>query len=577
MASGPTGGLKDTIPPLCLESNPASGTVNVKEGKLTLYFDEYISLSNPSKNVIISPTQTTPPIVKGIGRKVSVELKDSLLPNTTYTVDFGKSIVDYNESNAAEQFFFCFSTGPTLDSMSISGTVLDANTLTPKKEVYVGVYSNLSDTIFAKEKMERIAMTDADGKFILRNLAVKPYRIYALADANANNYFDLPTEALAFQLGTIQPAMEEHAVADTFYNDSMQVSKIEQRIERRFYPDSLVLLMYNEEVRQQLFVKQERREADKLSLYFKNYNKLMPELVPLNFKKKDWAVVEPSITMDTITYWVKDTTLAKMDTLLFVMNYKKYDSTNVLIPATDTLAFSYIDPMAKKPKKKKKQEPKEKFLDVESFTSVLEWDENPILIWNRPVVSFGKEQCRIQEKKDSTWKNVDFTVEPKQGSAGRSFLFKLQVNPEYRYQLIIDSAKVQSINGLHNDRISWPLRRRSDDDYVKLVIHTKNAPANAVVEVLVGKAVRDKVRLNEKGDAVFDKILPAECTIRMFEDKNGDGRWTTGEYAKQRLPEPVYYFNKTVSLKSGWDQEEDWDVTELPLPQQAPKSEKKKK
>ena len=258
MASGPTGGLKDTIPPLCLESNPASGTVNVKEGKLTLYFDEYISLSNPSKNVIISPTQTTPPIVKGIGRKVSVELKDSLLPNTTYTVDFGKSIVDYNESNAAEQFFFCFSTGPTLDSMSISGTVLDANTLTPKKEVYVGVYSNLSDTIFAKEKMERIAMTDADGKFILRNLAVKPYRIYALADANANNYFDLPTEALAFQLGTIQPAMEEHAVADTFYNDSMQVSKIEQRIERRFYPDSLVLLMYNEEVRQQLFVKQER-------------------------------------------------------------------------------------------------------------------------------------------------------------------------------------------------------------------------------------------------------------------------------------------------------------------------------
>ena len=576
MASGPTGGLKDTISPVCLESNPKLGAVNVKESKVTLYFDEYISLSNPSKNVIVSPTQTTPPIVKGIGRKVSVELKDSLLPNTTYTIDFGKSIVDFNESNPAEQFSFCFSTGPTLDSMSVEGTVLDARTLTPKKEVYVGLYSNLSDTIFAKEKMERIAMTDADGKFILRNLEVKPYRIYALADANANNYFDLPTEALAFQLGTIQPAMEEHAVADTFYNDSMQVSKIKQHIKRRFYPDSLVLLMFNEDVRQQLFVKQERKEADKVCLYFKNYNKLMPELVPLNFKKKDWAIVEPSVTMDTITYWVKDTTLAKMDTLLFVMNYQKYDSANVLIPATDTLPISYINPKAKKPKKKKKQVEKETFLDVESFTSVLEWNENPVLTWSRPVLSFGKDQCRIQEKKDSTWENVDFTVEPKPGSANRVFLFNVKVNPEYRYQLIIDSAKVTSINGLHNDSINWPLRRRSDDDYVKLVLHTKNAPAHAVVELLVGNAVRNSVRLNEKGDAVFDKIMPADCVIRMFDDKNGDGLWTTGDYAEQRLPEPVYYFNKTVSLKLGWDQEEDWDVTALPLPEQAPKKEKKK-
>lgn len=575
MASGPTGGLKDSIPPVCLESNPKYGAVNVKGNKVSLYFDEYITLSNPSKNVIVSPTQDVPPVVKGVGRKVSVEFKDSLLPNTTYTIDFGKSIVDNNESNPLGDYSFCFSTGSSLDSMSISGTVLNAQTLQPVKEAYVGVYSNLSDTIFSKEKMERVAMTDADGKFTMRNLAAKSYRLYALTDANNNRYFDLPTEALAFQKETIVPAMSERAVVDTFYNDSMQISRIENRVERRFYPDSIVLLMFNEEVKQQLFVKQDRPMPDKVVLYFKNYNKLMPELKPLNFKAEDWAVVEPSVTMDTITYWVKDTVLAKMDTLLYAMNYQKYDSAGVLVPALDTLPLAFFD-KTKKSRRRKKAEEKQ-FLEVENFTSVLEWNADAVLYWSRPVVSFGKEQIKLQEKQDSLWNDINVTVEPKAGSGNRGFVIKANVDPEKRYRMIIDSASVTSINGLHNDSISWPLRRRSDDDYVKLVVHTKNAPANAIAEATVRNNVKYSVKLNEKGDAVFEKITPSDYVIRLYEDRNGDGKWTTGKFDEQRLPEPVYYFNKTISLKAGWDQEEDWDVTELPLPQQAPKKAKKSK
>lgn len=575
MASGPSGGFKDSVPPTFLESNPKYGALNVGERKVSLYFDEYVTLSNPSKNVIVSPTQDVPPIVKGIGRKVSVEFKDSLLPNTTYTIDFGNAIVDNTESNPVENYSFCFATGAELDTMSVSGTLLDAQTLAPVKEAVVGLYTDLSDTVFAKGKMERVTMTNADGKFVLRNLAARPYRLYALSDANNNRFFDVPTEAIAFQPHSVVPAMSERTVVDTLYNDSMEVSRIVSRTDRRFYPDSLLLLMFTEELNQQFFVKYERREADKVTLYFKNCHRLMPELVPLNFEKKEWASVEPSVTMDTITYWVKDTAIAKMDTLLFVMNYQKYDSAGVnLVAAQDTLPISFFD-KSKNVKKKKRKKEVETFLDVESFTSLLEWDETALLTWNRPVKSFDKSQCRLQEMRDSLWVEVPVDVMPKQGGADRAFFLKAEIDSEKRYRIIIDSAKVLALNGLHNDSISWPLRRKSLDDYVKLVVHTQNAPANAVVEAMVRGVAKASVRLDAKGDAVFERIAPGDYVIRLYEDKNGDGKWTTGKFSEQRLPEPVRFFNKTLSLKAGWDQEEDWDVEALPLTEQTPQKVKK--
>lgn len=576
MGSGPSGGYADSIPPSMLESNPKYGAVNFSGNKVTLTFDEYITLSNAAKKVVVSPTQTIPPIVKGIGKKVTVELKDSMIPNTTYSINFGNAIVDNNESNPIEDFYFSFSTGPVLDTMSIYGTVLDARTLAPMKEVYVGVYSNLSDTIFGKEKMERIALTDADGKFAMYNLQAKPYRLYALADANANSYFDVPTEAIAFQMESLQPAMSEKVVVDTFYTDSMTISKIENRVCRRYYPDSIVLMMFNEEVKQQLFVKHERKEADKLHVYFKNYNKLMPTLNPLNFSNKDWSVVEPSVTKDTILYWVKDTLLAKMDTLLFTMDYQKFDSLGELVPAQDTLAFTYINPAKKTTRRRKKQEART-FLAVESFVSLLEWNEAPILRWVKPVESFGNGQFKIQEKQDTIWVDVEASVSPVENSGNRAFKFDMKIDPEKRYRLLIDSAMVNSASGLHNDKEEWPFRRKGDDDYVKLVLHTKNAPANAVVEATVRNNTKQTVKLNANGDAVFEKLSPATYIVRMFEDRNGDGKWTTGNYAEKRVPEQVYYYSKPLVLKQGWDQEEDWDVTEKPFTEQAPKVEKKKK
>ena len=197
MAQGPTGGYRDTVPPSVTESNPRMNAIRQKGNKIEIYFDEYISLSNASRSLMVSPTQTRPFIAKGIGKKVSVELRDSLIPNTTYTFDFGNSIVDYNESNPIKDFHFSFSTGESLDTMSVSGTVLDAHDLTPVKDVFVGVYSDLEDSAFTSGKLERIAMTDADGHFVLYNLAAKPYRIYALKDINNNKYFDQRTEAVA--------------------------------------------------------------------------------------------------------------------------------------------------------------------------------------------------------------------------------------------------------------------------------------------------------------------------------------------------------------------------------------------
>jgi len=196
MAQGPTGGAKDITPPKFVRSTPPPNAVNFQKNRIEIEFDEYIILDNPSKNLVVSPTQSIFPIAKGIGRRVTVELRDSLLENTTYTFDFGNSIVDNNERNPLVDFVFSFSTGPTIDTLMISGTVLNAENLAPVSDVYVGVYSDLEDSVFTSRKMERITRTNSKGGFIFRNLAEKPYWVFALEDLNGNFFFDQKTEFL---------------------------------------------------------------------------------------------------------------------------------------------------------------------------------------------------------------------------------------------------------------------------------------------------------------------------------------------------------------------------------------------
>ena len=210
----PEGGPRDEIPPVYVRSNPTPGQLNFNGNKIVIEFDENIALDDPTNKVVVSPAQTNQPVVSALGRKVSVELRDTLLPNTTYTVDFADAIKDLNESNILDGFAIDFATGDSIDSLQISGIVLEARNLELAQGMLVGVYSDLSDTALTTRRFDRIAKTNQLGQFTIRNLKPGDYRIFAVNDVNRDMHWDR-SEDVAFYDMTISPSSRPTTVTDT--------------------------------------------------------------------------------------------------------------------------------------------------------------------------------------------------------------------------------------------------------------------------------------------------------------------------------------------------------------------------
>ena len=222
----PDGGPFDEEPPILMEAKPAIGATNVKTGKITLDFNENIKLVNAFEKVVVSPPQSQMPEIKYSGKRVTVELMDTLIPNTTYSIDFGDAIVDNNEGNPYEDFAYYFSTGDVVDTLAVSGTVLNAEDLEPIKGIVVGLHSCIDDSAFTKKAFERVARTDSRGHFVIKGIAPGKYRVYALGDANNNNLFDQKSETLAFMDTYVSPFASPAIRPDTVWRDSVTVDTI---------------------------------------------------------------------------------------------------------------------------------------------------------------------------------------------------------------------------------------------------------------------------------------------------------------------------------------------------------------
>ena len=195
----PSGGPRDEDPPRFVRGNPAPGSVNVRGNRLEIEFDELVNIKDAFTSVVVSPPGASVPKVVSSGRKVYVNWDDTLRGNTTYTVDFGKSIIDVNESNPLGNFSYTFSTGPCIDTLMVSGIVLDAATLEPQKGMLVGVHrADAPDSAFRTLRFERASKTDDMGRFTIRGLKGIPYNIFALGDVNNDYRWDNPAEIIAF-------------------------------------------------------------------------------------------------------------------------------------------------------------------------------------------------------------------------------------------------------------------------------------------------------------------------------------------------------------------------------------------
>ena len=587
----PDGGPYDETPPKFERATPEPNATGNTRKKISIEFDEFIKIENAAEKVIISPPQTEMPEVKASGKKVLVEFFDTLRNNTTYTIDFGDAIVDNNEGNPMGNFAYAFSTGETIDTMEVSGTVLNAQDLEPIKGIQVGLHKNLNDTAFTKLPFDRISRTDSRGHFSIKGVAPGKYRIYALKDGNQNYLFDSKTEIIAYSDSIIIPSMEPATRQDTTWNaiDTLKIDTIKTIHYTHFMPDNLVLRAFKEENTMQYLAKSEREQLNRFSLYFSAKADTLPTIKGLDFDEKDAFIIEPSIKNDTIRYWIKDTVLCERDTLTLQVDYLYTDTLGNLVPKRDTLAMMNKlskekrlamakDEMEKKEKEMKKRRRKGDTLNVVETKffkmnvdapSSMDINRNISLQFEEPVQSIDTAAIHVDVKVDTLWNEERFifmadTVAP------RKYYILSDWKPGNEYRLRIDSTAIKSIYGLHTDKVENTVKIKTLEEYGTLYLNIKGIEGNAVVQLLNSSdaVVREqKVKKNNTCDFYF--LQPnTKYYIRMYIDSNNNGKWDTGLYDKKIQPEEVYYYPKVWEMKANFEFEEDWDVKAVPLDRQ---------
>ena len=585
----PDGGPYDEMPPKFIGSSPKLHAVNVKSTKFELEFDEFIKLEKASEKVVVSPPQLEQPEIKVMGKKVVGELLDTLKDGVTYTIDFSDAIVDNNEGNPMGHFTYSFSTGSSIDTMEVSGTVLNAADLEPIKGIQVGLHKNLNDSAFTKLPFDRVSRTDSRGHFSIRGVAPGKYRIYALMDGNQNYLFDSKTEAIAFSDSIIIPSMMPATRQDTIWKDTLTIDTIKTIGYTRFMPDDIILRVFKEENTRQYFSRGQRDKENHFILKFSAKADTLPILTGLNFDATDAFIVEPNAGNDSICYWIKDSLVYQMDTLQLKMDYLYTDSLNQLVPKTDTiylankLTRAQKEKLAKKEAEEKEKERKKKerkgekvgpeptpFLNMKvDAPSTFDINKNIVLSFEEPVVRMDTSAIHVNVKVDTLWVKTPFLLVA-DSVVPRQYEILASWEPEKEYQLQIDSAAITGLYGLQTNKVEQTLKVKKLDEYGTLLLNLPGVEQTCIVELLdsSGKVLRQQA-VTPEGTADFYYLAPnTKYYIRMFDDRNGNKVWDTGVFETGIQPEEVYYFPKVWEMKANFEFEETWDVHAVPIDKQ---------
>ena len=568
----PNGGPYDELPPKFVSSIPVPNSTNYKGQKVEILFDELVQLDNPSENVIITPPQREMPIIRSAGKKVQVELLDSLKENMTYTIDFTNSIADNNEKNVLENFTFAFSTGDVIDSLEISGTVLNAENLEPMPGISIGLHSNLADSAFRTLPFDRTSRTNDKGQFTVRNIKPGKYRIYALNDVNRDYKFDQPGEDIAFLDSVFVPTFTMATRQDTLWKDSLTIDTIQTIHYTRFLPDDIRLRLFKEKFERQYMTRPERPDEHRFVLHFNAPLDTVPLPVPLNFEPEqtEWFITQPTDEGKNITFWISDSTVWKQDTLRMVLTYPMSDSLNILRPQTDTIQTVARRRPAEK-KKRKKGEPEIEFLSMNiDAPGDMDLFDTVAIAFSEPVLEINKDMFRLEQEIDSVWSLVDFDFFQDSVNSLNYYIDRDWIYGE-SYQLTVDSALIYSLYGKWNNLFQGKFKIKPEDSYGHLFINILGMDTiPAFVELLDSKDVPVRKAEVKNGGALFMDLKPEKYYARLVLDANRNGEWDTGNFAERRQPEEVIYYPKAFTILQNFQHEESWNIRETPWLKQKP-------
>lgn len=581
----PEGGPKDTTPPVVVGEVPVSYTKNFNKKRVDIFFNEFVQLKEISEKFVFSPPLKKNPKVSLRGKYVQVSIPDTLRPNTTYSMDFADAIVDNNEGNPLGYYRYVFSTGDIIDTLEVSGNVVNAESYEPMMNILVGLYEDQADSVPLLQLPDYIARTDSAGFFRLTNLRQAHYRVMAIDDKDKDKKYAPEVEMFGYLDSTVFPIVMPMVRTDTFRSieqisgrDTITRDSIVTTEYLGYGPGNLYIRMFQEKLTQLYLVDSDRKEREKLDFIFsipaenefqaRLWDTLATEPLP-----EDWYFKEQTIGKDTITLWIKDSTVYKRDTLNVILSYLRSDSTGQHTLYTDTVHYSFKEKKNNESKGKKKEDdhPKIEFLQIKSNVSgELDLKARLRLEFDRPVDKRGLQHLRLSEKVDTLYLPVDFKVNEDDRKV-RTVYVDAPWKAGGVYLLEIDSASVYDIYGHFNDKVSKNFKVRTEEYYGKVVLNVKGVTGNTILQLYksdTGKPENGKrkysiVREKEiKGDGVVEfELLPeGKYKFRAILDTNGNGVWDTGLYLKHQQPEEIVYLPAEITVKQNFDIEQEFDL-----------------
>ena len=539
----PTGGPKDTIPPVIVKTAPLPGTVNVPTHKtqIKFTFDEYVVVKEPN-NIFLSPPLEKKPKYKISGKSIIVSFESDLDSNTTYTLDITGAIADNNEGNKYEGFTLVFSTGSQIDSMCMTGLVQDCNTLKPVAGATVLLYKDHADSAVFLHRPDAAAKTDEWGFFSLRNIKDTLYRVYAIRDANNNNIYEPDQESVAFLDKPFRPT--------TVYNDSLyELKKFNMKdtalcLARK---TDVELNLFREKPSKQFIVKKERVGLRTAYLTFMapgaNIHSMRIKGLP-----EEKLISQFNPQKDSLELWVNDQ--RKMpDTLHLLINYDKTDTLGKLVPTDETVKLAFD-----KKVKAEMQKSSQKNVKHEDTIAVFKGEVDPTTVeqygfrleFKYPLIQeawdslrFRSVNPRQQEKRERFKVTRDpdnlrlYTVMPVE---------KLQDG--FEYFLKVPYRKFRDVNGYYNDSTELKVSLPKDEKLSTISLEMSKVKSRYIIDLLGEK--RDKVIrsfiIDSDQTVVFPYVKAGKYCIRMTEDRNKNGLVDTGNLLEHRQPEKVKFF-----------------------------------
>ena len=528
-----TGGTKDTTPPKIMQSSPKNLSTGFSGHTIALVFDEYVQIKSLASELVVSPPLKYDVTYRLKGKRVFIDIKDTLLENTTYNFNFGNAIVDLNEGNPLDSNLFVIATGPKLDSGYISGIVKDAYTLKPVSNATVILFNAADDSAIYNGTPSYIAKTNSSGQYELKYLSEKKYQIFAL-ESLGGGYNYQPFGKIGFYHDYINP----------------------------IHQDTANFFIFKEMDTAQYISKEFSREYFSFVLGFNS---------PL---KKPKFNISPS--SDTVYYYTEE---IQPDSFMFwIDGDKDIDSVRVIV--TDDLGFldttnldiSDRNKFIKKLKKKKTDKsPLVVKLDVNNGThpyfDTLNLNfSRPPSEWNLDSMSFVNGIDTIPMKTAISSKLIEMRlpqVRTGRTKEIRSMAIHHQWIPNKSYAFIFNSGSFTDLINQRNDTTILKFKTKNFEDYgsFRFTINVPQYDGKLLMELMSedGKFIRDyKIR---SGSVIYHKLaIPGKYKLRLILDANGNGKWDTGDVEKLIQPEELVYYNGVIEIRPNWDMEEIWNV-----------------